>query len=57
LPSEGSWSGTSDSRLINPSSTKTLQFEFYSSLLTPYSTYSVTVSFDNGCVISRSGGG
>jgi hypothetical protein len=57
LPSEGSWSGTSDSRLINPSSTKTLQFEFYSSLQTPYSSYSVTVSFDNGCVISRSGGG
>ncbi len=56
LPSEGSWSGTSNDRLINAGSTKVLQFEFFNTLSNPYSSYSVTVSFDNGCVVSRSGG-
>jgi hypothetical protein len=56
LPSEGNWIGTSGDRLLNPPETKILQFEFFQSLATPFSSYSVAVSFDNGCVVSRVGG-
>lgn len=56
MPTEGSWIGTSSDRLLNAGATKSLQFEFDKTLATPYSSYIVTVGFDNGCVVSRSGG-
>lgn len=56
MPSEGSWTGSSSDRLLNAGSTKVLQFEFDKTLAQPYSSYIVTVGFDNGCVVSRSGG-